>query len=151
MPHQIRLGISFWCLQCIYVDDGAIIFTTRANLKKGLELIYMHFACFGLEMHIGKGNSPSKTDRVFFPPPGFLTHTYLLSNKKIPTLKCPWGWTRRCLLAKLLSIEEETLPSTSFSQPHFLFGMNGKWWCWKKVMILEKKSSWKCTMVLEWP
>ena len=43
----------------------------RADLKKGLELIYKHFACFGLEMHIGRGDSPSKTECVFFPPPGF--------------------------------------------------------------------------------
>ena len=36
-------------LQCLYVDDGAFIFLSRADLAKGLELIYKHFAHFGLE------------------------------------------------------------------------------------------------------
>jgi hypothetical protein len=58
-------------LQCLYVDDRALIFTTRADLKKGLELVCKHFARFGLEKHIGRGNSPYKTECVFFPPPGF--------------------------------------------------------------------------------
>jgi hypothetical protein len=40
-------------LQCLYVDDRAFILTTRANLTKGLDLIYKHFARFGLKMHIG--------------------------------------------------------------------------------------------------
>jgi hypothetical protein len=56
-------------LRCLYVNDGAFIFTTRADLTKGLDLIYKHFACFGLEMHIGREGSPSKTECVFFPPP----------------------------------------------------------------------------------
>jgi hypothetical protein len=76
-------------LQCLYVDDRAFIFTTRADLKKGLELVCKHFARFGLEMHIGRGNSPSKTECVFFPPPGFLIHTSLLSNRQILTLTMP--------------------------------------------------------------
>jgi hypothetical protein len=36
-----------------------------------MELIYHHFARFGLEMHIGRGSSESKTECVFFPPPQF--------------------------------------------------------------------------------
>ena len=31
----------------------------------------LHFARFGLEMHIGRGSSESKTECVFFPPPQF--------------------------------------------------------------------------------
>jgi hypothetical protein len=40
-------------LQCFYVDDGVFIFTTRVDLTKELDLIYKHFARFGLKMHIG--------------------------------------------------------------------------------------------------
>jgi hypothetical protein len=58
-------------LQCLYVDDGAFIFTSRTDLTMGLDLIYKHFARFGLEMHIGREGFPSKTECVFFPPPGF--------------------------------------------------------------------------------
>jgi hypothetical protein len=71
-------------LQCLYVDDGAFIFATRTNLTKGLNLIYKHFACLGLEMHIGRGNSPSKLECVFFPPPGFFdSHLPALQQESI--------------------------------------------------------------------
>ena len=62
---------SYEILQCLYVDDGAFPFGTREDLQRGMELIYHHFARFGLEMHIGRGSSESKTECVFFPPPQF--------------------------------------------------------------------------------
>ncbi len=59
-------------LQCLYVDDGAFIFASHTDSKKGLTLIHKHFEQLGLEMHIGWGENPSKTECVFFPlPPGF--------------------------------------------------------------------------------
>ena len=58
-------------LQCLYVDDGAFIFTSRTDLMTGLDLIHKHFARVGLEMHIEREGSPSKTECVFFPSPGF--------------------------------------------------------------------------------
>jgi hypothetical protein len=71
-------------LQCLYVDDGAFIFATRADLTKGLDLIYKHFACLGLKIHIGRGNSPSKKECVFFPPPGFFhSHLSALQQERI--------------------------------------------------------------------
>jgi hypothetical protein len=62
---------AYEILQCCYVDDGAFPFGTREDLQHGMELIYHHFAQFGLEMHIGRGMSESKTKCVFFPPPQF--------------------------------------------------------------------------------
>ncbi len=59
-------------LQCLYVDDGAFIFNSRADMTKGLALLYRHFARLGLEMHIGRGTTASKTECIFFPPPGFI-------------------------------------------------------------------------------
>jgi hypothetical protein len=59
-------------LLCLYVDNGAFILSSRENMTKGLALIYSHFAHFGLEMHIGRAGSPSKTECVFFPPPKIL-------------------------------------------------------------------------------
>ena len=55
----------------LYVDDGAFVFEIRRDLEKGLLLIFTHFAKFGLKMHIGRGPKPSKTECVFFSPPGF--------------------------------------------------------------------------------
>ena len=40
--------------QCLYVDDGAFPFNSREQLALGCEVIYDHFARFGLEMHIGR-------------------------------------------------------------------------------------------------
>jgi hypothetical protein len=56
-------------LQCLCVDDGAFKFASRTDSKKGLTLIHKHFKQLGLEMHIGQGEKPSKTECVFFPPP----------------------------------------------------------------------------------
>ena len=58
-------------LQCLYVDDGAFIFDSRADMMKGLTLLYRHFGRLGLKMHIGRGTTESKTECIFFPPPGF--------------------------------------------------------------------------------
>jgi hypothetical protein len=40
-------------LQCLYVDDGAFIFVSCTDSKKGLTLIHKHFERLGLEMHVG--------------------------------------------------------------------------------------------------
>ncbi len=58
-------------LQCLYVDNGAFIFASRANMTRGIALIYQHFGRLGLEVHIGRGENPSKMECIFFPPPGF--------------------------------------------------------------------------------
>jgi hypothetical protein len=58
-------------LQCLYDDDGAFIFASRANMTQGLALIYCHFGHLGHEMHIDWGDTPSEMECVFFPSPGF--------------------------------------------------------------------------------
>ena len=59
--------LALFCV--LYVDNGVFTFEDPDQLKRGLNLIYQHFARFGLEMHIGKGKKASKTECVFFPPP----------------------------------------------------------------------------------
>ncbi len=61
--------------QCLYVDDGTFIFSLHESVICGLNLIYHHFNRFGLNMHIGRDTSPSKTKCVFFPPHASLTLT----------------------------------------------------------------------------
>jgi hypothetical protein len=65
-----RMLTAVKILQCLYIDDGAFIFASRADMAQGLALVYCHFGRLGLEMHIGRGETPSKTECVFFPPPG---------------------------------------------------------------------------------
>ena len=62
---------AYEILQCLYVDDGAFPFGTREDLQRRIELIFHHFARFGLEIHIGCGALESKTECVFPPPPQF--------------------------------------------------------------------------------
>ena len=65
----------------LYVDDGAFNFEDRDQLTIDLNLIYQHFTRFGLKMHVEKGKKASKTECVFFPPPGFLRRKLNLSTK----------------------------------------------------------------------
>eukprot|EP00978_Attheya_sp_CCMP212_P012017 scaffold29800_cov23-Attheya_sp.AAC.1 len=51
----------------LYVDDGAMLFDTREDLAEGTQLLFIHFARFGLKMHIGVGDKKSKTECVHFP------------------------------------------------------------------------------------
>ena len=70
--------LALFCV--LYVDDATFTFEDCNQLTRGLTLIYHHFTRFSLEMHVGKGKKNSKTDCVFFPPPGFLDRnsTFLL-------------------------------------------------------------------------
>jgi hypothetical protein len=76
-PAMIRSAklTAYSILQCLYVDDGAFPFGMRDDLQRGMNLIYSHFTRFGLEMHIGRGASESKTECGFFPPPPVLPAT----------------------------------------------------------------------------
>jgi hypothetical protein len=69
--YMARLLTAVKILQCLYVNDGAFIFASRADMKQVLALVYCHFGHLGLEIHIGQGETPSKTECIFFPPPGF--------------------------------------------------------------------------------
>ena len=68
--------------QCLYVDDGAFIFNSRADMTRGLALLYRHFGRLGLEMHIGRGTAALKTECVFSPPPSFF-------DSCLPSLPAP--------------------------------------------------------------
>ena len=61
--------LALFCV--LYVDDGTFTFEDHDQLTRGLNLIYQHFTRFGIKMHVGKGKKASKTECVFFPPPGF--------------------------------------------------------------------------------
>ena len=63
----------------------AFPFNSRDQLELGCKVIYNHFACFGLEMHIGRTangkETASKTECVFFPRP-----SYFSKKKNAPAL-----------------------------------------------------------------
>jgi hypothetical protein len=69
--YTLRKLTAYEIYQLLYVDDGAFPFPTHAALIKGLALVHSHLADFGLEVHIGQNDDPSKTECVFFPFPQF--------------------------------------------------------------------------------
>ena len=70
--YKLKSLTAYGIFQCLYVDDRAFPFEMQEDMIKGLNLIYHHFARFGLEMHIGRGGKESKTKCVFFPSPQFI-------------------------------------------------------------------------------
>ena len=86
-PRSFNRGALFELFCMLYVDDGAFVFESRHQLETGIPLILRHFAKFGLEMHIGKENKPSKTECVFFPTPGYFTLP-ILPNSDASTTTC---------------------------------------------------------------
>ena len=68
--NTLNKGTVVELLEILFVDDGAFIFNSRDDLCAGIDLIIKTFARFGLQVHIGKGESMSKTECIFFPAPG---------------------------------------------------------------------------------
>ena len=64
--HNAR-GFVLKLTHLLYVDDGAFAFANRQDLIKASELIYRLFEKFGLLMHIGRGETESKTKAMYFP------------------------------------------------------------------------------------
>jgi hypothetical protein len=67
-----RTKVCFIVDLTIYVDDTAIVFTSREQLEKGVRLIQGIFKSLGMEMHIGKQTSEttydeSKTECLYVP------------------------------------------------------------------------------------
>ena len=79
-------GIIFKVMQILYLDDGAFVFSSREDLITGVTLINSLFKKFGLEMHIGRNNKSSKTECIFFPPPGFFNQPTIHNSNNAPPL-----------------------------------------------------------------
>jgi hypothetical protein len=54
----------------ILYNDGKFVFDTKSDMIKGAEILRKHMTHFGLIMHIGRDEKKSKTEAVYFPPPG---------------------------------------------------------------------------------
>jgi len=64
-----RGATSFDLWASLYADDCAILFETRADLITGTSCLFNHLRKFGLQMHVGTGDTASKTEAMFFPAP----------------------------------------------------------------------------------
>ena len=62
--------IDFPFDRSLYADDKAKLFATRMELQTGMQTIYNVFKRFGLTCHVGRNKAKSKTEAMFFPPPG---------------------------------------------------------------------------------
>jgi hypothetical protein len=59
------LPFEFW--NSFFVDDSFFLFQNHQELQNAIEQLNRHFARFGLIMHIGNGNTKSKSECMFFP------------------------------------------------------------------------------------
>jgi hypothetical protein len=63
-------GTTFKINHILYVDDGMFMLETKSDMIKGTEILRKHMLHFGLIMHIGRDRKKSKTEAVYFLPPG---------------------------------------------------------------------------------
>jgi hypothetical protein len=68
---------AFEIFQLLYVDDGLFPFPDCNALIAGINLVYSHFAQFGLKILIRRAEDPSKTECIFSTPPSFSTTTMI--------------------------------------------------------------------------
>ena len=88
-PGTFQSGMIFDLFCMLYVDDGAFVFESSTDIKKGITLLSNHFSRFGLEMHIGTEKNTSKIECVFSPPQVSLIHKHYLSLLSPPP-PCPY-------------------------------------------------------------
>jgi hypothetical protein len=67
---QTHSAIDFSFDKSLYADDKTKLYATRMELQEGMQLIYTVFKRFGLTCHVGRNNAKSKTEAMYFPPPG---------------------------------------------------------------------------------
>ena len=53
----------------LFADDCAVIFDSRDDLQVGMTYMIEHLKRFGLNIHVGKGSTASKTECMFYPKP----------------------------------------------------------------------------------
>jgi hypothetical protein len=103
---------AYEILQCLYVDDIGIPFGMQKDLQQGMELIFHHFTRFGLEMHIGRGETASKTKCIFFPPPQFFQHK-CTREKAATAIQQAYRHTHTSQREKLLCALKEMIEMTT--------------------------------------
>ena len=88
IKRDYRNSSSFNTYHILYLDDGSFIFQSREDLVNGLEIINNIFETMGLEMHVGKGETKSKTEAMYFPTSAFFKqHTPApIMNSTEPTV-----------------------------------------------------------------
>jgi hypothetical protein len=64
-----REATMFELWASLFADDCAVIFNSREELVLGTQHLYSHLRKFGLEMHVGRGGTASKTEAMFCPKP----------------------------------------------------------------------------------
>jgi hypothetical protein len=52
----------------LFAVDFALLFNSRDDLITGSNQIFAHLRKFGLQMHIGRGSTASKTEAMYFSP-----------------------------------------------------------------------------------
>ena len=81
--YRKRGASTFELWASLFADDCALFFNSRADLEIGASYLYNHLRRFGLQVHVGSGNTASKTEAMYFPPPRSLYSTADTSRFKV--------------------------------------------------------------------
>ena len=66
----------------LYVDDGALMFSSRNEAILGSNIIFEQIARMGLKMHVGTVSKASKTESFYFPSRSKVT-SWLLNRESL--------------------------------------------------------------------
>jgi hypothetical protein len=68
-PSRVRDALAFELWTSLFADDCALLFNSREDLTRGFNHIFSHLRKFGLLMPVGRGDTTSKTEAMYFPSP----------------------------------------------------------------------------------
>jgi hypothetical protein len=68
-PNRKRDVTPFELWASLLAGDCVLLFNSRDDLVTGSNQIFAHLRKFGLQMHVGRGATASKTEAVYLPPP----------------------------------------------------------------------------------
>ena len=80
--YMLRALTAVEIFQCLYVDDGAFIFSLQANMTWWFALVHKHFGWLGLEMHLDSMQRPQRQSVSSFPLRTSSTHPCCLCLRR---------------------------------------------------------------------
>jgi hypothetical protein len=70
VKHRTSACRLFEVWHSLFADDCGVFFENRAELISGSQVLFDHLQRFGLQMHVGRGGTASKSEAMFVPKPG---------------------------------------------------------------------------------
>ena len=152
-PIQTCSEIDFSFDKSLYADDEAKLFATRPELLEGMQLTYSVFKRFGLTCHVGHNGGKSKTEAVYFPPPGTLYKdadtSPLLINTGVDIGEIPFNHTFKLLGSTLAdNLKDSTEVELRIKSAQGAFSaIRKQFFSTKGIKNAHKKTAYECVIL----